>query len=157
MAKEHHYKTTVTWTGNNGTGTSGYADYGRDHVLHVAGKTDIACSADTPFRGDASKHNPEDMLLYALSSCHMLWYFHLCADAGVIVTNYTDQATGTMVQTPENGGHFAEVVLHPVVTVSDPSMAEIALELHDAAHRHCFIANSVNFPVRHEPVCIAGE
>jgi organic hydroperoxide reductase OsmC/OhrA len=158
MAKEHHYKTTITWTGNNGTGTSGYTDYERSHTLHIAGKPDIACSSDGPFRGDVTRHNPEDMLLSALSSCHMLWYLHLCADAGVIVTEYTDEATGTMVQLPGNGGHFSEVVLHPVVTVSDPSMAEIALELHDAAHRHCFIANSVNFPVRHEPVAIvAGE
>lgn len=158
MAKEHHYTTTITWTGNNGTGTSGYTDYERSHTLQIIGKPDLACSSDAPFRGDISKHNPEDMLLASLSSCHMLWYLHLCADAGVIVTDYTDQATGTMVLTPQNGGHFSEVTLHPVVTVSDASMREKAIALHEAAHRHCFIANSVNFPVRHEPVCsVAGE
>lgn len=158
MAKEHHYTATISWTGNNGTGTSGYTDYERSHTLQIAGKPDLACSSDTPFRGDATKHNPEDMLLASLSSCHMLWYLHLCADAGVIVTDYQDEAKGTMVQTAQNGGHFSEVTLYPVVTVADRSMAEIALELHDAAHKHCFIANSVNFPVRHEPACIvAGE
>lgn len=157
MAKEHHYKITIAWTGNNGTGTSGYAAYERSHTLRIAGKPDLACSSDTPFRGDATKHNPEDMLLSSLSSCHMLWYLHLCADAGVIVTNYTDEATATLVQTPENGGHFSEVTLHPVVTVAEPSMAELALELHEAAHRHCFIANSVNFPVKHEPVAFVAS
>ena len=153
MQKEHHYKTTITWTGNKGTGTNDYREYERSHTLSIANKEDILCSSDTPFRGDGTKHNPEDMLLSALSSCHMLWYLHLCADAGVMVISYTDNAAGTMVEQPGKGGHFTEVILHPVVVVTDASMIEKANELHEAAHKNCFIANSVNFPVRHIPAC----
>jgi len=155
MSKHHHYKTQVTWTGNNGEGTIDAAAYERAHTFYVDGKTDILCSSDTPFRGDGTKHNPEDMLVYSLSSCHMLWYLHLCADAGVVVTNYTDNATGRMLQNETGGGYFEEVVLHPVVTITDPSKTALANSLHDKAHEKCFIANSCNFPVRHEPECKA--
>lgn len=151
--KQHHYTTTINWTGNKGTGTSCYDEYERSHTLSIANKPDLLCSSDIPFRGDGSKHNPEDMLLASLSSCHMLWYLHLCADAGIIVTDYTDEASATMVQVAGGGGHFTEVVLHPVVTITDSSMIEKANELHDIAHQKCFIANSCNFPVRHEPQC----
>lgn len=155
MEKSHHYRTTIRWTGNNGTGTSSYTDYRRDHTILIANKPDLEASADTPFRGDETKHNPEDLFLSSLSSCHMLWYLHLCADAGIIVIDYIDEATGTMIQTPKNGGHFTEVTLNPVVTITDSSMIAKANELHEIAHKHCFIANSVNFPVYHKPSCIA--
>lgn len=153
MSKQHHYATTITWTGNKGTGTSRYDEYERAHTFSVEGKADILCSSDTPFRGDGSKHNPEDMLVYSLSSCHMLWYLHLCADAGIVVTEYTDNATGVLDMEAEGGARFTEVVLHPVVTITDASKTELANSLHDAAHGKCFIAASVNFPVKHEPVC----
>ncbi|WP_276132880.1 OsmC family protein [Polluticoccus soli] len=154
MSKQHQYSTTVTWTGNKGTGTSRYDEYDRHHTFSVMGKVDIACSSDTPFRGDGSRHNPEDMLVYSLSSCHMLWYLHLCADAGVVVTDYEDNAKGTMVEVPGGGGHFAEVTLYPVVTVKDASMIDKANQLHDIAHQKCFIANSCNFPVKHQPKAV---
>ena len=150
---QHKYSVNIKWTGNNGTGTSGYTAYERSHIISIANKPDILASSDTPFRGDNTRHNPEDMLLASLSSCHMLWYLHLCADAGIIVTDYTDNATGTLVVTPGSGGHFSEVVLHPVVTITNKTMIDKANELHAQAHHFCFIANSVNFPVRHEPVC----
>ncbi len=150
---KHHYATTVTWTGNKGTGTSRYDEYERAHTFSVEGKIDILCSSDTPFRGDGSKHNPEDMLVYSLSSCHMLWYLHLCADAGIVVTEYTDNARGVLDMDAPGGARFTEVVLHPVVTITDASKTELANSLHDAAHDKCFIAASVNFPVKHEPVC----
>jgi organic hydroperoxide reductase OsmC/OhrA len=153
MHKQHQYSVTVVWTGNRGHGTTSAAAYDRNHTVSIQNKIDIAGSSDTPFRGDGTKHNPEDMLVSALSTCHMLWYLHLCADAGVVVTDYTDHATGTMIELPTGGGHFAEVVLRPVVTVTDKAMIEKANELHDKAHEKCFIANSVNFPVRHEPEC----
>lgn len=152
MHKQHHYSASITWTGNNGTGTSGYAAYERSHIIRIAGKPDLPASSDAPFRGDVTRHNPEDMLLASLSSCHMLWYLHLCADAGIIVTAYTDNATGIMVQT-DKGGHFSEVTLHPEVTITDASRTEEADRLHEVANRHCFIANSVNFPVKHAPTC----
>ncbi|MBX7267039.1 OsmC family protein [Micromonospora sp. Llam7] len=154
MPHAHHYATTVTWTGNLGTGTSGYRDYRRDHDLTTDGRPPIAGSSDPTFRGDPTRWNPEQLLLAALSQCHMLAYLHLCAVNGVVVTSYVDHATGTMTTdaTDATGaGHFTEAVLHPEVTVADPTTADTATALHTDAHRACFIANSVNFPVRHEP------
>jgi organic hydroperoxide reductase OsmC/OhrA len=150
MNHEHHYRVEVEWTGNRGSGTDGYRNYGREHVIRVEGKPEIAGSSDPGFRGDATRHNPEDLLVAALSQCHMLSYLHMATVAGVVVTAYADAAEGTM-QTEGDGGRFTEVVLRPVVTISaasDPVRAEAA---HEAAHHACFIANSVNFPVRCEP------
>ena len=150
MTHQHRYQVEVEWTGNRGSGTDGYRNYGRDHVIRIDGKPPIDGSSDPTFRGDASRHNPEDMLVTALSTCHMLSYLHMATVAGVVVTVYRDAAEGTMV-TEGDGGRFVEVVLHPVVTItaaSDPARAEAA---HEAAHHACFIANSVNFPVRCEP------
>ena len=149
----HDYSVNIKWTGNNGTGTSSYTAYERSHIISIENKPDILASSDTPFRSDNTRHNPEDMLLASLSACHMLWYLHLCADAGIVVTDYIDNATGTLVVTPGSGGHFSEVTLHPIVTIADKAMIDKANELHDKAHHFCFIANSVNFPVRHEPIC----
>jgi organic hydroperoxide reductase OsmC/OhrA len=148
----HNYSLKVKWTGNKGDGTRDYRTYDRSHIIGVEGKPDIEGSSDTAFRGDKSKYNPEDMLVASLATCHMLWYLHICADAGVIVTGYADEATGTMTEDAINGGRFIEVTLHPVVTVADASMINLANELHAKAHKQCFIANSMNFPVYHEPV-----
>lgn len=153
MSKQHYYSTTINWTGNKGEGTARYDAYERSHTLSIDNKPDLLCSSDIPFRGDGTKHNPEDMLLASLSSCHMLWYLHLCADAGIVVTGYTDNARGTMVQVAGGGGHFEEVVLHPVVTITDAARIADANALHDEAHKKCFIANSCNFPVKYEPKC----
>ncbi|MFI7694842.1 OsmC family protein [Nonomuraea sp. NPDC049655] len=150
MTRHHTYTTTVTWTGNRGTGTSGYRDYDRDHDLSAEGPQVIAGSSDPAFRGDPARWNPEQLLVGSLSQCHMLWYLHLCAEAGVVVTAYADHAAGTMAESGA-GGHFTEVVLRPEVTVAAPEMAETAARLHEDAHKACFIAASVNFPVRHEP------
>jgi organic hydroperoxide reductase OsmC/OhrA len=152
MAKEHHYKATVTWTGNRGEGTKNYKGYDRSHRISINNKVDIEGSSDPAFLGDSTKHNPEDMLITSLSTCHMLWFLHLCADNGIIVTEYIDEATGTMVET-DSGGHFAEVMLHPRVTITDSNKIDSANALHEAANKLCFIANSCNFPIRHEPVC----
>jgi organic hydroperoxide reductase OsmC/OhrA len=148
--RTHAYDTVVTWTGNRGTGTSGYRDYSRDHEATAGDCTVIAGSSDPAFRGDRSRWNPEQLLVVSLSQCHLLWYLHLCADAGVLVTAYVDRAHGTMAE-HGTGGKFTEVVLSPEVTVAEPGMVASALRLHDDAHRACYIANSVNFPVRHEP------
>jgi organic hydroperoxide reductase OsmC/OhrA len=147
---QHHYRVDVEWTGNHGTGTQTYQGYGREHEIRVAGKPVLAGSSDPAFRGDATRHNPEDMLVAALSTCHMLSYLHVAATAGIVVTAYTDTAEGTM-ETNAHGGHFVEVVLRPQVTISAASDAAKAEAAHEAAHHGCFIANSVNFPVRCEP------
>ncbi|MEN4760031.1 OsmC family protein [Chryseobacterium sp. C39-AII1] len=154
MSKEHHYKTTIEWTGNQGTGTDNYRNYERTHTISVENKPIIEGSSDPAFRGDKKKHNPEDMLLSSLSSCHMLWYLHFCSVEGVIVTAYTDNATGIMVEETNGSGHFSEVTLNPTVTVSDESMIEKAKELHHKANEFCFIAKSVNFPVKHIPIVL---
>lgn len=152
MSKQHHYKTTIQWTGNNGTGTDHYKSYERSHKIIIENKVAIVASSDPAFRGDPSKHNPEDLFVSSLASCHMLWYLHLCSEAGVVVIDYVDTATGTMVETREGGGHFTEVILNPVVTVTEKSMTGKATDLHKKANALCFIANSVNFPVRHQPL-----
>jgi organic hydroperoxide reductase OsmC/OhrA len=147
MSKEHYYQTTTRWTGNKGEGTVDYKAYERSHILSVLDKVDIAGSSDPAFRGDKTKHNPEDLLVAALSSCHMLWYLHFCAVNGVVVTDYVDKATGTMIEHADGSGEFTNVTLHPEVKVKDQSMMAKANELHENAHHACFIARSVNFEV----------
>jgi organic hydroperoxide reductase OsmC/OhrA len=154
MSKEHHYKATIHWTGNKGTGTSSYRNYERSHTINIENKTIIEGSSDPAFRGDKTKHNPEDMLLSSLSSCHMLWYLHFCSEAGIIVTDYTDEVTGIMAETSDGSGQFTSVTLHPSVTVTEESMIEKANELHHKANEFCFIAKSVNFPVKHIPTLL---
>ncbi|TYB38821.1 OsmC family protein [Actinomadura chibensis] len=149
--KKHQYEVSVTWTGNTGSGTSSYRAYERAHEIRADGKPPIAGSSDPSFRGDAARWNPEELLVASLSQCHMLWFLHLCAVEKVVVTAYEDSPRGTMVETPDGGGRFEEVVLRPRATLADAGQAGRAAELHDRAHELCFIANSMNFPVRHEP------
>jgi organic hydroperoxide reductase OsmC/OhrA len=151
--KQHHYSTTLTWTGNKGEGTSSYKAYDRDHIIQVEGKPDIPGSSDPSFLGSPSRYNPEEMLVASLSACHMLWYLHLCAVNKIVVTSYQDQAKGIMMEGPDGSGYFKEVTLYPVVTITDGSLTDQALHLHHAAGKMCFIANSCNFPIRHEPQC----
>lgn len=156
MGIEHHYATTVEWQGNRGTGTSGYRDYGREVLVTAEGKHPIDGSADRTFHGNADRWNPEDLLVTALSQCHLLSYLHVAATRGVVVTAYSDTAEGTMEQTADGGGHFVSVTLHPVVTVAAASMVDAAMDAHRDASTKCFIANSVNFPVHHEPRVIVA-
>lgn len=152
MTNEHHYSATVRWTGNLGSGTSAYNSYSRNHEVSAPGKTaPIAGSSDRHFRGDAARYNPEELLVAALSQCHMLAYLHLCATNSIVVEAYEDEAGGTMILGKDGSGHLTEVNLHPVVTVSPESDTTLAHELHHEAHRLCFIANSVNFTVTHRP------
>jgi organic hydroperoxide reductase OsmC/OhrA len=151
MEREHQYRIAVDWTGNLGTGTSGYRAYGRNHEISSEGKSaPIPGSSDPHFRGDASKYNPEELLVAALSACHMLSFLHLCADGGIVVTSYRDNPEGVMKEHADGSGEFAKVVLRPRVALADSSRAAELGELHDKAHHLCFIARSVNFPVEHE-------
>ncbi|MGL6338076.1 MAG: OsmC family protein [Waterburya sp.] len=146
--KTHHYQAQVLWTGNNGQGTSSYKAYDRNYEITVEGKPAILGSSDPAFRGDKTKYNPEELLVASLSSCHMLWYLNLCATKSVVVTDYLDQPEGTMLEDKDGNGHFKEVILNPVVTITPTSDQETAEQLHEQAHRFCFLANSMNFPVR---------
>ncbi|GGC17820.1 peroxiredoxin [Parapedobacter defluvii] len=152
--KEHWYQSKIEWTGNNGSGTDHYKNYERNHTIFIENKPSIAGSADPAFRGDKTKHNPEDFLVSSLSSCHMLWYLHFCSLNQVIVEEYTDIATGIMREENDGRGSFKEVTLNPTVTVKSEDMIEKAIELHKKASEYCFIANSVNFPVKHHPEII---
>lgn len=151
MSKQHRYTVEVAWTGDQGSGTSRSDAYSRDHLVRVAGKAAIESSSDPAFRGDPARHNPEELFVASLSSCHMLWYLHLCATNGIVVTGYVDDALGTMEESTKGDGRFTDVLLRPRVTIGAGGDIELAKRLHDDAHRFCFIANSVNFPVRCEP------
>lgn len=158
MSQQHHYKATIEWTGNKGSGTSGYAAYERSHTIFIEGKKPLEASSDKPFRGDATRHNPEDLFLTSIASCHMLWYLHLCADNGIIVESYTDYASGLMETRKEDGGgKFTEIVLAPVIVVQDISMVDKAYQLHKRAHELCFLAASVNFEVIVQPKIKTGS
>ena len=156
MGKQHRYEVTTRWESASAGSTRDYRSYSREHIIEMAGKATLRASADSAFRGDAALHNPEDLLVASLSSCHMLWYLHLCAVAGVEVLHYEDHALGLMVE-QAGAGRFSEVTLRPRVTISAESDEATALAQHERAHQECFIANSVNFPVRHEPVIIRSE
>ena len=154
---EHAYDVTVTWAGNTGEGTAGYRSYTRDHTIATEGRPELLGSSDPTFRGDRSRWNPELFLLAALSECHLLSYLHVCVMEGVVVTSYVDDAHGSMTTYPDGSGRFTGVVLRPRVTVAEADMVEAAVKAHHRANELCFIANSVNFPVEHDPVITVGR
>jgi organic hydroperoxide reductase OsmC/OhrA len=157
LTREHHYSITTTWTGNLGTGTSDYRAYSRDHEITIAGKSAaLPGSSDAAFRGDPARYTPEELLVASLSACHMLWFLHLCADAGLAVTEYEDDATGEMSEHADGSGEFTRVMLRPCAVITDPARIADAIALHARAHELCFIARSVNFAVEQEPVVVAS-
>jgi organic hydroperoxide reductase OsmC/OhrA len=145
--KTHSYHARVQWAAADGEGTKTYRSYSRDHTIVADGKAEIAASSDPAFRGTRSRYNPEELLIASLSSCHMLWYLHLCAVNGITVVDYRDDASGVMEEDAEGSGQFVGADLRPSVTVADDADRSKALALHEEAHRRCFIARSVNFPV----------
>ena len=153
MPKTHQYNSILRWTGNTGKGTENYRAYERAYTVSINGKPELEGSSDPAFRGDPAKYNPEEMLVAALSACHMLSFLHFCSAAGVVVLSYSDNATGTMEESPDGNGRFTEVMLRPNVIVKEVSMIEKINALHDKAHQYCFIANSCNFPVLHSGLC----
>lgn len=155
MKTDHEYAVSVEWTGNRGAGTQSYRGYGRDHVVRTEGNPDLPGSSDRVFHGDAGRWNPEQLLLAALTQCHLLSYLHVAAANGIVVESYTDDAVGMMRQQGQ-GGAFVSATLRPVVTISagDP---ERARALHAEAAEHCFIRASVNFPVGHEPTILLAD
>ena len=153
MPMEHSFAVSVEWTGNRGSGTSDYRAFGRDNLLTAEGKPAIEGSAARVFHGDASRWNPEETLIAALVECHLLSYLYVATQNGIVVESYTDAATGTLRTEGDGSGHFEQVTLRPVVTISsgDP---EVARAIHADANALCFIAASVNFPVVHEPTIV---
>ncbi len=154
--KNHTYNVELKWTGNTGSGTTRYEGYDRDHEFRAGRKPVLLGSSDPSFRGDPDRWNPEELLLASVAACHKLVYLHLCHDNGVNVVDYEDDASGTMIETQNGGGHFTEITLHPRVTISAASDASKAHALHHDVDALCFIAQSVNFPIHHQPI-IAKE
>jgi organic hydroperoxide reductase OsmC/OhrA len=156
IERTREFWTTNRWTGNLGSGTSAYGAYSRDHEHSGADKSSpIAGSSDPAFRGDRARYNPEELLVAALSACHMLWVLHLCADAGIVVMEYADEAWGEMVEHADGSGEFTRVVLRPRMRITDVNRAAEALTIHDRAHAVCCLARSVRFPVEHEVVVLS--
>ena len=149
MSHPHPYQASLTWEGNLGQGTSTYQAYSRLWRVRFSGKPDLLGSADPAYRGETDKHNPEDLLVASLSSCHMLTWLALCARNKITVVSYQDNATGVMETTPDGGGRFVSVTLNPKAEITDAAQKELAERLHEKAHELCFIAASVNFPVHH--------
>jgi organic hydroperoxide reductase OsmC/OhrA len=148
--KDHAYALEVYWTGNDGLGTQTYKAYRRDYTIAAPGKPAIHGSSDTAFRGDAHRYNPEELLVASISSCHMLWYLHFCSAHGVVVMEYRDSPSGILRENADGLGAFVRVDLRPAVILASGDPA-VALRLHAEAHRFCFIARSVNFPVELTP------
>ena len=155
--QQHNYALTNIWTGNTGNGTASVRGYERSHTISIQGKPEQHLTTDNKAVGDPSKLNPEDLLVTAVSSCHLMSYLYVCALEGIVVTAYVDQATGIMEENVDGGGRFKLVTLQPSVTVQDSSMIDKAIALHHRAHELCYIANSVNFEVRCVPLCKAGQ
>ena len=155
MNKQHNYRLTLKWTGNLGEGTLTYRGYTRDHTISIEGKPDILASSDPSFRGNPQRYNPEEMLLASASSCHMLSYLHLCAVHKIVAVKYSDNPTGTMLESADGSGKFEEIMLNPVIVITEKAMIAKAIELHHDANKLCFIANSLNFPVKHHPAITA--
>jgi organic hydroperoxide reductase OsmC/OhrA len=155
----HEYELALTWTGNQGTGTSAYRAYNRSHEIIAAGRPPLYGSSDPAFRGETDRWNPELLLVAALSACHLMSYLHVCVESGVVVVDYTDEPTGSMTQTPGGGGHFTQVTLKPQVTLarSSADKVDVATRLHGDAGARCFIAASVNFPVHHQPTVVVED
>jgi len=149
MGIEHLYTLTVKWTGNIGADTPDYLSYDRSHMISAIGKVDISGSSDPHFLGDGSKYNPEELFLSSLSSCHMLWFLHLCSDRKILIAEYVDNPEGIMVTNQSGAGRFINVTLNPTVTLRDNQTPQYVLEeIQAMAHQQCFIANSVNFPIK---------
>lgn len=157
MKKKHTYTPTLQWTGNRGEGTSHYIAYDRSHTILVDGKLPLPCSSDPAFRGDNSKHNPEDLFVASIAACHMLWYLHLCADSGIVVIDYTDNPVGVLSEGGNEAGSITSLVLNPVVKIKQAHLAAQAASLHSEAGEKCFLANSLNFKVQYNPVVLVAE
>jgi len=149
---DHHYHATITWTGNKGTGTANLKSYERDHTIEVPGKPEIPGTSEVSIKSNKVRYNPEELLLSAVSACHMLWFLYLCAENKIVVTAYVDKATGTMQNTPDGSGRFTQITLQPEITLAKDVAVEKLADLQHQANQLCYIANSCNFPIYHQPV-----
>ena len=150
MAKQHDYTARIEWTGNRGDGTRSYRGYDRTWDIATPGKPTIHCSNDPLLGGDPALPNPEDLLLASLSACHMLWYLHLASAADIVVLSYQDNPVGMGETSPNGAGRFLGATLKPQIVIEEGGDLAEAEAIHHRIHQYCFIARSVNFPVRYE-------
>lgn len=155
--QKHQYHIRITWTGNQGEGTASYQAYSRNYTIQAAGKPELYGSSDLAFRGDRQRYNPEELLVASLSSCHMLWYLHLCAENNIVVLEYRDNASAVLNEQPDGSGHFSKITLHPEVVINASGNVELANQLHAEANKMCFIANTLKCPVEHIATCKVSE
>lgn len=155
--KQHHYSVNVNWTGNTGQGTQNYKAYQRDYDVAIEGKPIIKGSSDPSFRGDETRYNPEELFVASISSCHMLWFLHLCSENDITVISYRDDANGVMKEEKNGSGYFESIILKPFVTILEAKKKDLINQLHKKANQMCFIANSCNIKIGHEPVTIVAE
>lgn len=148
---QHDYTSRVIWTGNRGTGTSSYKAYDRTWNITAEGKPVVECSNDPLLGGDPTKMNPEDLLISALSACHMLWYLHLASEAGIVVSHYEDNPNAVGETGPGGAGRFLSAELRPDIHVQAGADLAEAEAIHHRIHKVCYIARSVNFPVTYRP------
>lgn len=150
MSSQHEYSSRIEWTGNRGTGTSGYRAYDRTWEVRTPGKPPVACSNDPLLGGDPARHNPEDLLISALSACHMLWYLHLASRAGIVVHAYADDPVGVGEVESSGAARFIRATLRPRIDLDAGSDLSLADAIHHDIHKYCFVARSVSFPVSYE-------
>lgn len=150
---KHLFKAELKWTSNQNLEDVTKRFYSKSHQIKIEGKPVLDISAAKAFKGDPELYNPEDLLLSSLVSCHMMSYLYVCAQNGIEVLGYSDNAEATLEVSPDGSGRFVEVRLFPKVKIVNSDQVELALELHKKANQLCFIANSCNFPVLHEGSC----
>jgi organic hydroperoxide reductase OsmC/OhrA len=117
----------------------------RAHTIEL-GEQALSASSAPEYKGDPAKADPEEMLIGALSSCHMLWFVALARAKRLSLVSYEDDAGGIL-----DGRRFTGAILRPQVEFDDGTDAATIRELHRKSHERCFISNSVNFPVEVEP------
>ncbi|HKC94876.1 MAG TPA: OsmC family protein [Nitrospira sp.] len=144
------HKVTLEW--KRGSESFTYESYNRDHTLVFEGGSQVTASAAPAYRGNPSHVNPEEGLVAALSSCHMLTFLAVAAKKHFVVDHYSDQAVGFLEKNDKGKLAITRVILRPRIAFGGttvPTPQEIA-ELHEQAHKGCFIANSVITEVKIE-------
>lgn len=154
---QHDYTARVVWTGNRGQGTASYKGYDRTWNVETPGKPLIHCSNDPLLGGDPTLHNPEDMLIAALSACHMLWYLHLASNAGIAVHDYRDDPLAIGETDSTGASRFLSATLRPQITVPEGTDVAEADAIHHEIGKVCFIARSVNFPVDYDAIYLTAK
>ena len=154
---EKEFKVLTKWSSINKEDSLNTFSNLKTHRTYIENKEPLIISADKSFKGDKTKHNPEDLFLSALSSCHMMSYMYLCDKNNISLLNYTDEALGTLLVNEDGSGSFNSIVLYPIVTILDKNKIDLALSLHKEANRLCFIANSCKVPIVHKPQILIAK